>query len=67
MTESALLREKGNRIYLSITENLSPVIMKSRIEEAKRLYLSAYNQATNYIDKTSAAKNISKTAFKCLK
>lgn len=57
MSLSQLHRDEGNRILLTVKENLSPVLWEGRVTSALTKYQAALNTATNKNDKASAAKN----------
>lgn len=58
MRTSLKLRQEGNRIFVSIDDDLSPIIIQSRLTEAQKLYNRALNEATTNEDLSSACKNL---------
>ncbi|XP_069111849.1 uncharacterized protein [Argopecten irradians] len=57
-------RQKGNELYTSIKDGLSPVIKRDRLQQASNCYHRAMNQGTNEEDKMSASKNLAMTAWR---
>ena len=55
---SVRFREEGNKIFISITDALSPSIRLSRLEKALEKYNQAFIAAENLDQKASAAKNV---------
>lgn len=61
---SVKLREEGNKLYLSVTNDLALVLRKYRLEEALRKYNQALANARNGDEKVSALKNIATASCK---
>ena len=61
------LREQGNKIYTSLTQNIAPCIRESRLIETLKLYQMAINSALNHDDQSSANKNHATASFELFK
>ena len=61
---SVKLREEGNKLYLSVSNDLALVLRKHRLEEALRKYNQALSNAQNGDEKVSALKNIATASCK---
>lgn len=60
-------RVEGNSKYLTVTDNLPPVIKKARYQEALNCYESAYSAGTCDVELSSAAKNAGLSTWKLAK
>ncbi|XP_046380640.2 uncharacterized protein LOC124151971 [Haliotis rufescens] len=57
-------RQKGNDVYKTVTDGLSPVIQKERLNSALNYYQRALNAAATPNERSSAAKNLAKACWK---
>jgi hypothetical protein len=60
-------RQEGNKIFQSINENLSPLIIQSRLSEAQKCYNRALTEATTNEDISSACKNLFSVSYRLQK
>jgi len=55
---STTLREEGNKLFLSVDQNLAPVLQRSRFEQALQKYNQALHTAQDVDESVSAEKNV---------
>ncbi|XP_046564313.1 uncharacterized protein LOC124273140 [Haliotis rubra] len=61
---SVVWRQRGNEVYKTATEGLSPVILKDRLNSALNYYQRALNAAATPNERSSACKNLAKACWK---
>ncbi|XP_071949479.1 uncharacterized protein [Antedon mediterranea] len=64
MSQSDKLRQQGNVHYRSVTPELSPVLQKSRLDEARKCYINALECSCNAKESASANKNLAMVSWK---
>ncbi|OWF35133.1 uncharacterized protein LOC110443314 [Mizuhopecten yessoensis] len=57
-------RQKGNGLYASIKDGLSPVLKRDRLQQAANCYYKALSTGITEDDKMSASKNLAMTAWR---
>ncbi|XP_033114247.1 uncharacterized protein LOC117114663 [Anneissia japonica] len=64
LTQSEKHRQCGNGYYRSVTPGLSPLLQKSRLEQAKQCYTDALKCSSTTEEAASANKNLAMTSWK---
>ncbi|XP_033125994.1 uncharacterized protein LOC117123998 [Anneissia japonica] len=66
-SESDTMRQLGNKYYKTVTNDMSPLLQKGRLEQARHHYTDALGCSSSPKEAASANKNIAMTSWKLAK